>query len=421
MYRGAACVLLVAAELAAQPRVVSPVGDGAQVEPFIVGNPRNPNELVVANMLVQAIDPTNWRVQVFWTDDAGAGWREAQLPARDGAACSGDVWLAWGRERNVYLTCLATVTTSDGRDFNFKLWLHASRDAGRTWSAPIEVATQPVGEWDHPVLSLVPASAGSTRDTLFVTGTRPRRVGNGFGVARYAEGMPRFDAMRLYEPPERRNDSFGSAVALSSDRLLFTYFAMGDQPPRPLYSVLVTDTAMQRSSASPNVMPWGFPMLAQQGNHRDGSITAVWLEGADVEGLDVILGTSTDSGRTWVTSPVTSGLPRRVRARPNVVFDAVGNVAVTWFEAESFSPCGEVVLAVRNVGRSQFTERARVPTTDAACKLPGDSTLVAIVNRWRAGGDYSGIHSPAAGVFDIVWSDVRQDGFRVRYLRVRSP
>jgi hypothetical protein len=247
-------------------------------------------------------------------------------------------------------------------------------------------------------------------------------VGNAFGVTRYAEGTPRFEAMRLYEPPESRNDSFGSAVALSSNRLLFTYFAMGSQPPRPLYSVLVSDMAMLRSAARPHVMPWGFPMLAQQTSERhDGFITGVWLEGEEIEGLDVTLGSSRDSGRTWVTTLVTDGRPRRARARPNVTLDAAGNVAVTWFEADTFSPCGDVVLAVRSVGHSAFVESARVATTNTACELRGDSNLVAIVNRWRAGGDYSGIYSPARGVFDMVWSDVREDGFRVRYLRARVP
>jgi hypothetical protein len=404
----------------AQVRTISGGGAGHHVEPHVTGNPRDPNELVVASMVVSDVDPTNWHVRAFWSSNGGAEWQVAALPPKDGSACSADVWLAWGRERNVYLICLAAVASPDGRDFNFRIWLHTSADAGHTWRSPVELRTQPLGEWDHPVVSLAPPRTGATRDTLFVAGTRPRRAGNAFAVARYAEGELEFGPVRVYEPPEQRNDNFGSAVAIDPDRVLLTYFAMPSQPPRPLFSLFVDDTSMRRTRVRDDVLPWGFPMLTRRAA-ADGSeqLIATWLERRTPESLDVMLGISADTGRTWSVSVPTSGAAARFRARPNVATDARGNLAVTWYEANGVTPCGEVVLTVRDADTNVFTERARVSTTEAACRVAADSPLVGVVNRWRAGGDYAGIHSPALGVFDVVWSDVRQDGFQVRFLRTR--
>jgi len=414
-----ALLLITAANATAQQfRTVSARVGGHHVEPHLAGNPRDPNELVVAGMLVGDIDPASWRLRAFWSDDGGEHWRQATLPFKDGSACSADAWLAWGRGRNVYLTCLAAVSSGRGSDFSFRIWLHASTDAGRTWKPPIELVTQPLGEWDHPVLSLAPARADKSLDTLFVVGTRPRHDGNGFGVARYSESESRFDTIRLYEPPEHRNDSFGSAVAIDPERVVFTYFAMVNEPPRPLFSVSVKDTTMHRTRVTDDEMPYGFPMLTRTTNATHAHLLATWLESDSRQNLSVVLGASLDTGRTWSSTAVSEDAAIRFRARPNVIVDSRGSVAVTWFEANSIVPCGDIVLAVRGPGTGSFSEAARVPTTQAACDPALDSHLATIVNRWRAGGgDYTGIHSPAAGIFDIVWSDVRQDGFQIRFLR----
>ena len=146
------------------------------------------------------------------------------------------------------------------------------------------------------------------------------------------------------------------------------------------------------------------------------TLAAVWLEGAQVAGLDVVAAQSNDGGETWRTPQVvTLDQPRVFRTRPNLASDGHGALAFTWFESPTGAPCGDIRLRVLDREGSIFGDHrfSRGPTP-----CPTEQPLGAIVERWRGGGDYSGIQAIAPGVFDLVWADARDDGHHVRFARV---
>ncbi|HJR64291.1 MAG TPA: hypothetical protein VJ803_11370 [Gemmatimonadaceae bacterium] len=399
---------------------VSVASDGDHhVEPHLATNPNDSREIVVVAMRVQSTALDTWQVSAFRSADGGQSWQSSTLPARDGVRCAADPWVVWGQERSVYLVCLAPVPTADGKDFDFETFLYRSRDGGQSWLPPLQVPVDTAGSWDHPVVTRVPAGSSGERDVVWIAGTRGRRGGNGFGVIPYSADGERFGTFRLYRPPNAANDIFAGAVALGGGRLLFTYYTMSEQPPRPLYAVHLTDEDTAQTRVRDSVTPWGFPMLGASATPApQRPVYSVWLEGTQAGGLHVMLARSSDEGRSWSTPVVVTREDRAVfRTRPNVAVDARGAVAVTWFESTSGDNCGDVRLRVLADGGTRVLHERRFPRGDTAC--PRERPLGGIVERWRGGGDYSGILSPAPGVFDLVWADAREDGHQVRFARVR--
>jgi hypothetical protein len=390
------------------------------VEAVVASSPDDSTRVVVAAMQVENLSLSTWRVRAYWSADAGRTWRAGALPARDGIACGGDPWVAWGRERSVYLVCMAPVPRPDTNDFNFHVWLYRSRDAGESWSAPLQVPVDTIGEWDHPVIVRAP-STGPDDDFFWIAGTRStRRSGNGTGQIRFDGRAGRFGDFRMFVPPDRANHITASAAAIASDRVTVTYFTMNDEAPRPFYAVRGAAGGFEQVMVRPNVTPWGFPMMTRLTASRPGAapgIASVWLEGTQAEGLQVLLSRSDDEGRTW-SEPVTitAGEPLRFRTHPNVASDRNGIIAVAWFESPDDGPCGDVRVTFSRDGGRTFGEHRRFARGPAPC--PADGPLKVIVDRWRGGGDYSGITSPAPGVFDLVWADVRADGHQVRFARL---
>jgi hypothetical protein len=320
----------------------------------------------------------------------------------------------------VYLICLAPVPVPDKNDFNFHVWLYRSRDAGESWSAPLQAPVDTVGEWDHPVIVRAP-QAGSDDDILWIAGTRStRRSGNGAGVVSFDGRTGRFGEFRMYLPPDRANHIVAAAAATAPDRLTVTYFTMNNEPPRPYHAVRVTPTGFQRAPVRASVTPWGFPMMTRLDPARPGrppGIATVWLGGTQAGGLHVVLSRSDDEGRSW-SEPVTitAGEPLRFRTHPNLVSDPNGVIAVAWFESPDGGPCGDVSVMFSRDGGRTFGAGRRLTRGPALC--PTDGSLKAIVDRWRGGGDYSGISSPGPGVFDLVWGDARGDGHQIRFARL---
>jgi hypothetical protein len=225
----------------------------------------------------------------------------------------------------------------------------------------------------------------------------------------------------MYAPPERFNDIVAAAAAIAPDDLTFTYFTMNEGEPRPYHAVRATSTGFERTPVRADVKPAGFPMMARVEPDRPGGLPAlvtVWLEGQMTEGFQVLISRSDDEGRTW-SGPVTvtSDEPVRLRTHPNVVSDRSGVLAVSWFESRDGGPCGDVRVVFSSDGGRTFDAGRRFPRGTASCPTAGP--LKAIVDRWRGGGDYSGMSSPTPGVFDLVWADVRGDGHQVRFARVR--
>jgi hypothetical protein len=113
---------------------------GAEGEPSLAVNPRNPANIVVG--FKQDVDnPDSSADGVAVSRDAGRSWRQGSLPAS--GACNGgesqypyvtDPWVAFGRGNVVWFATLPYTTANPGA-----IAVHRSTDGGRSFGGPVYV------------------------------------------------------------------------------------------------------------------------------------------------------------------------------------------------------------------------------------------------------------------------------------------
>src|SRR4029453_16579614 len=113
---------------------------GAEGEPSLAVNPRNPRNIVVG--FKQDVDnPDSSAVGVAVSRDAGKSWRQRTLPAS--GACTGgesqypyvtDPWVAFGPGNVVWFATLPYTTANPGA-----VAVHRSTDGGRRFGRPVYV------------------------------------------------------------------------------------------------------------------------------------------------------------------------------------------------------------------------------------------------------------------------------------------
>ena len=115
---------------------------GHELEPAITVNPANPRNLVAA--WKQDVGPVSTRADLVASSlDGGKTWRRSTIPGL--TACTGgtadagsDPWLAAGGDGTVYFSGLAADVSTDPP--TTAIVASRSRNGGRTWRAPVEVA-----------------------------------------------------------------------------------------------------------------------------------------------------------------------------------------------------------------------------------------------------------------------------------------
>jgi len=375
------------------------------IEPVVVASPTDPNRLIAAAMSIE----DEWRAVTFTSHDRGATWKQQSLPLA-GARTSGDPWLAWHADGTVLMTFLAAV--SDGDDERFVVRAYRSPDGGDTWTDAEQLPMPERGSFDHPVIATDPRAAG--RAPIYVVGTFGL---SGFAVVRAERAAARFETLNRFVPDDL-NNNLGSAVALGDDTLVFTHFDMSNSDAnRPLWAVVSRDggATFARNQISMGVTPWGFPMLAA--DYGSGAfaerIYAVWLEGRQATGLEVVLAHSDDRGIIWSAPRVVDGDPSGTfRGRPFVGVNQAGVVGVTWNDRrhDDGAGCSDVYFSASVDGGASFLPERRV---SGASSCAGAASNAPAAGRWPMGGDYSGMAVGANGDFRIIWADSRGGVYRL--------
>lgn len=114
------------------------------VEPVIAVNPDDPDNLVVASIVVRETlsEPEfhdSWTIHALASTDAGATWTRHRPPGLE-TTFAADPWLAWAEDGRLFLSGLAAVR-DEARGDPTRALLYESTDGGREWSGPVESPT----------------------------------------------------------------------------------------------------------------------------------------------------------------------------------------------------------------------------------------------------------------------------------------
>jgi hypothetical protein len=387
------------------------------VEPVVAVHPSQPGVVAVATMEVQApMDERfydSWRVVVFVSMDGGVTWLRRPLPPTPSGRAMGDVNLAWAADGSLYLSALVRHP-----DRSLHAWLFQSFDHGRSWTVG-PVASAGTGSQDHPVLDV---RATGHQPTIAVFSTIAL---DGISGALRRPGEKEFHPTTLYSP-NRENNNLGWGLDLGGNGILLTYYSMDQRMPTPLWAVRSADGGQtwSRSKITDHHVPVGFPMLAEDRSHgvHVGRVYSVWV--SDEETGNIMLNHSDDGGASW-SKPVIVQRDRSavLRARPAVHVNGEGVVMVSWTDGRRDTGgrgawCWDVFASVSLDGGQTFNTEVQLTDSLTCSQTPANGQAG---QRWRWGGDYSGIASDAAGQFYISWSDTRSGVFQPRLARLSVP
>jgi hypothetical protein len=335
------------------PSPIASCGGAAQLvdapeEPSLAVDPADPTHLVAAWQQDRRPAGAAYGAAVAVSHDSGATWKGAMLPHL--ARCAGgpyalvsDTWASIGPDHVAYVSTLAITS---GRPESYSILVSASRDGGRTWAAPVVLATAS------------PPQAVLDKPSILADARRPGRV---YAVwARFVAGggdqvsFSRSDdhgatwsaptALTPVGPVETQNnelvtpapgvllDVFSQGEPLETNHqgqvgvLRSTDGGLSWAPPVTVASFAITQTTDPDSGAT--IRAFGQDVVAAAGrgwayaawfeNRRDGT-SAIWTSG------------SSDGGRTWSpASPVVEEAAQPFL--PTLAVAGDGRLGATWYD-----------------------------------------------------------------------------------------
>jgi hypothetical protein len=147
----------------------------------------------------------------------------------------------------------------------------------------------------------------------------------------------------------------------------------------------------------------------------------VWV--SDEETGNVMLSHSDDGGSAWSQAVIVQHDRSPVlRARPAVHVNRDGVVAVSWTDGRHDAGgrgtwCWDVFAGISLDGGETFEQEVQLTDTLTCSQTPANGQAG---QRWRWGGDYSGIASDSVGRFYISWSDTQTGLFQPRLARLNT-
>jgi hypothetical protein len=320
----------------------------APEEPSLAVDPADPTHLVAAWQQDRRPAGAAYGAAVAVSRDGGASWNEAMLPSL--ARCTGgpyplvsDTWASIGPDHTAYVSALALTT---GRPQGSSVVVSASRDGGRSWAAPVVVASgsPPQALLDKPSILADPRRPGRV---YAVWARFEGSAGDQVGFARSDDHGATWSAPAAI--------TAGGAVETQNNELLapaagvlLDVFAQGSPlqtnhegqvgvlrstdggltwaPPVTVASFAITQTTDPDSGTT--IRAFGQDVVAAAGagwtyaawfeNRRDGT-SAIWTSG------------SADGGRTWsAPSPVVQESAQPFL--PTLAVAGDGRLGATWYD-----------------------------------------------------------------------------------------
>ena len=414
----------------------------AHVEPVLAADPADPNLLFGAAVTLPHADRRRGGIEAsavagFRSLDGGRSWTRITF-----SQCLVDPWVSFGKERDVYLSCLAR---------GGAIAVFRSPDGGRTWRRPVRLPAGGGGSADHPILA-VDRSQGPRGGTVYVAfaqllpAAAPRRQPRfGTAMASSRDGGRTFSAPVFLRHDGLNQQPFDAAVLTDGSLvLLFMDYASRERPlaRRQAWAARSADGGRSFSiSAVPFAPPdrlMPLPLAADRsGAHRDrlylAAAAAVAVAGdrppdagppaagtapapgrggrcqQGAPGTPGVPGTlsvlsSDDGGESWGSAvAVAGGALAASRETPAIAVNTAGVVGLAWYDTrrDPRGECFDIYFSASLDGGRTFPAEVRV-THEMSCPAAGKDRAVA--SRWPFGGDYSGLATAADGSFRIFWA-----------------
>ena len=336
-----------------EPTSDEPFNPGAEVEPWIVVNPTDPENMVGA--WIQDPGQTSGIVTGV-SFDGGAAWESVVLPdsrctGGDIDLAAGDPWLAFAANGDLYSVALLI------EDFSFEvseIHVNKSVDGGRTWGTPVSLVQGP--GHDKPSISADPEDPCA----VYVGWTHLFDGGGELLLSRTT------DCGETWSEPQTIHTSTsapgGFQLVILPDGTAVAFFR--GQVPAALYSqrssdggetwsepTLVTAKGLASRAVSPDEdlsvrgSGGGFDVAVDRDS---GYLAAVWqylFEGMPLTSpIQIAFSSSTDGGLTWADpiridhTPSATPFTLEQAFIPSVEISEDGTVGVTYYNFENDTP-----------------------------------------------------------------------------------
>ena len=404
----------------------------AEVEPWVAVNPANPNNLVGVWQQDRWTDGGSKGLGTARSTDGGATWTAVQpIPWSTCAGSSDaeatratDPWVSFGPTGTAHQVALIL----DPNGFMTGVLASRSTDGGATWSSPATLIRDDDLRFFNDKESITadptdPNLVYAVWDRIYKPGQSkgfPSQV-NSFAF-RGAPYLARStDGGVTWEPARRISSNanlftIGNQIVVLPDGTLidFTDYATGSGnqgalhdwkavfrstdhgvtwTPKPVIIATSEEVGHRIPDGSFPVRAGGDDVAVDR---TSGALYAVWTDARFNDGAhnDVVLSTSLDGGLTWSAPVKVSGNPSGMDAfTPSVEVNALGQVAVTWYDYRN-DVAGDAAVSAdywTRVSSDGGTSWAEQRLTSSSFDL--STAPVAPASRGYFLGDYMGLAS----------------------------
>jgi hypothetical protein len=374
---------------------------GHELEPTITVNPANPRNIVAA--WKQDVGSANQSRSdlVASSLDGGKTWTRSTIPWL--TACTGgtadaasDPWLAAGGDGIVYFSGLAADISTDPP--TSAVVASRSRNGGRTWRRPVEVAAPLQGN-EHDAIAASPTRAGHA----YMAWANFRLTFPGTNTLLFSRTTDRgasWSPPVLIDQPGPFALDFAPRVLVLPDGTLLVVFGRADVetgigtlhaarsldegrtwlPAVQAAAKPIPPTFVDPETGLPLPQP-GYPSAAVA---PDGTVYIAFEDSTSATAGAIGILRSRDGGRSW-TSATLPGV-RGFAFEPAIAVDAHGTVGVTWYDLRNNRP-GDALSAdvwfaySGDRGRSWRQTQVAGPTDLRTAPLPAHNFV----------GEYQGL------------------------------
>ena len=398
------------------------------VEPYLAINPKDPNNMLAAAMVVTKPDMSGLDCAAFTTFDGGRTWARHDFGLRN----AGDAWVAYLPDGTAVLSILVITERDEA-----PLLVFRSSDGGRTWpNKPASLGNN----HDHPTLLVDRFSKQFAGSLYAVTG---RSWKNSAGKSRSAifvahstDGGLTFPDPVHVIASNLSYEAHNPAILL--DGTLLVPFADHRRPGdrRRLERQrdwLITSTDGGKSFSEPL-------LISESCNGAGGwsSLATANLELADnrlrnrtyhvcaanqFAGIQVRY--SDNRGERW-SDAIRVDRPGNFESytrTPAIAVNKDGLLGVAWYDGRNdpstikgIFRCQDMYFTASVDGGETFLPEVKI-SSKRSCPASGQNMPTSL--RFPAGGEYIGMVTTPDGAFQILWSDNRTGTYQLRMATVK--